>query len=259
MRNGAHSGRMPHSTVQMLRPGPTLIEQAYEAILEAICSGRLAAGERLNQDALAARLGISRQPVGQALSVLKAQGFVRETGRRGLIVAPLEREFFRAIYELREALDSLAASLAAQRCQPADVGEGRKLLAEGRRAARAGRVEALIEADMRFHLWICRVAGNQLLTDTMRLYWNHLRRAMGEVLQQPARRNQIWDEHEALLHGIIQRDPAAAAHHATVHARAASKSILGLPAAPPSARQRSTRAQASVRKTSRRTTVEDLK
>ena len=51
---------MRHSTVQTLRPGPRLIEQAYEAILEAICAGRLAAGERLNQDALAARLGISR-------------------------------------------------------------------------------------------------------------------------------------------------------------------------------------------------------
>ena len=222
---------MPHSTVQTLKPAPTLIEQAYEAILEAICAGRLAPGERLNQDALAGRLGISRQPVGQALSVLKAQGFVRDTGRRGLIVAPLEREFFRAIYELREALDSLAASLAAQRCKPGDVTEGRKLLAEGRRAARSGRVDALIEADMRFHLWICRVAGNPLLSDTMRLYCNHLRRAMSEVLQQPARRHQIWDEHEALLEGIIKGNPAAAAHHATVHARAASKSILMLPLA----------------------------
>ena len=251
---------MRHSTVQTLRPGPTLIEQAYEAILEAICSGRLAAGERLNQDALAARLGISRQPVGQALSVLKAQGFVRDTGRRGLIVAPLEREFFRAIYELREALDSLAASLAAQRCQPGDVEEGRKLLAEGRRAARSGRVDAQIEADMRFHLWVCRVAGNPLLSDAMRLYWNHLRRAMGEVLQQPGRRYQVWDEHEALLNGIIKRNPAAAAHHATVHARAASKIILTLPAADTPPRRRTAHgSDKRPTKPGRRSTVEDLK
>jgi DNA-binding GntR family transcriptional regulator len=232
---------MRHSTVQTLKPAPTLIEQAYEAILEAICAGRLAPGERLNQDALAGHLGISRQPVGQSLSVLKAQGFVRDTGRRGLIVAPLEREFFRSIYELREALDSLAASLAAQRCKPGDVTEGRRLLAEGRRAARSGRVDELIEADMRFHLWICRVAGNPLLTDTMRLYWNHLRRAMGEVLQQRSRRDQIWEEHEALLQGIINRNPVAAAHHATVHARAASKSILMLPSAQAPTRGRSVR------------------
>jgi DNA-binding GntR family transcriptional regulator len=249
---------MQHSSVQTLRPGPTLIEQAYEAILEAICAGRLAAGERLNQDALATRLGISRQPVGQALSVLKAQGFVRDTGRRGLIVAPLEREFFRAIYELREALDSLAASLAAQRCQPGDVAEGRKLLAEGRRAARSGRVDGLIDADMRFHLWICHVAGNPLLSDTMRLYWNHLRRAMSEVLQQPGRRHEVWDEHEALLNGIIKRNPAAAAHHATVHARAASKSILTLPSAHPTPRRRSGRSSRQKSPPRRKPTIEDL-
>jgi len=240
---------MRHSTVQTLRPGPRLIEQAYEAILEAICAGRLAAGERLNQDALAARLGISRQPVGQALSVLKAQGFVRDTG-----------EFFRAIYELREALDSLAASLAAQRCQPGDAAEGRKLLAEGRRAARSGRVDAQIEADMRFHLWICQVAGNPLLSDTMRLYWNHLRRAMSEVLQQPGRRHQVWDEHEALLNGIIKRNPAAAAHHATVHARAASKSILTLPTADTPPRRRTAHGGDRRRpKRERRSTIETLK
>src|SRR5438445_8595717 len=176
---------MRHSTVQTLRPGPTLIEQAYEAILEAICSGRLAAGERLNQDALAARLGISRQPVGQALSVLKAQGFVRDTGRRGLIVAPLEREFLHSVYELREALDSLAASLAAQRCTPRDAAEGRKLVADGREAEKSGRVDSLTEADMRFHLWICRVAGHPLRAETMPLDWSHARRALGRAPRGP--------------------------------------------------------------------------
>src|SRR5215468_5963644 len=174
---------MRNTTVDSVTPGPTLIEQAYDAILAAIGDGRLAPASRLNQDDLAARMGISRQPVGQALSILKAQGFVRDTGRRGLIVAPLEREFFRAIYELREALDSLAASLAAQRCTPRDASEGRALIAEGRDAVRSGRKDLLVEADVRFHLFICRVAGNPLLAETLKLYWHHLLRAMGEVLQ----------------------------------------------------------------------------
>jgi DNA-binding GntR family transcriptional regulator len=98
-----------------LTPVPKLIEQAYASILAAICDGQLQPGERLNQDELATRMNVSRQPVGQALSILKAQGFVRETGRRGLIVAPLERHFFRSVYELRETIDPMAARLAAQR------------------------------------------------------------------------------------------------------------------------------------------------
>jgi len=120
-------------------PPPTLIDQAYEAILAAICDGRLAPSTRINQDDLAASLGISRQPVGQALSLLKWQGFVRDTGRRGLMVAPIDPDFFRAIYQVREALDSLAASLAAQRCTRADAAEGRKLLADGKAALRSAR------------------------------------------------------------------------------------------------------------------------
>jgi DNA-binding GntR family transcriptional regulator len=223
---------MRNSNVDIVKPGPTLIEQAYDAILAAICDGRLAPGSRLNQDDLAARMGISRQPVGQALSVLKAQSFVRDTGRRGLIVAPLEREFLLSVYELREALDSLAASLAAQRCTPRDAAEGRKLVAEGRDAEKSGRVDSLIEADIRFHLWICRVAGNPLLAETMRLYWNHLRRAMAAVLRDPRHRTEIWDEHEAILEAIVGHDPAEASHRAAVHAREAGKTVArSLPAA----------------------------
>src|ERR1041385_808974 len=145
-----------------LRPGPTLIERAYEAILEAIRDGRLAPGVRLNQDELAARLQISRQPVGQALTILKSQGFVRDNGRRGLIVAPLEKDFLRSIYQLREALDALAARLAAERCSPNDAIEGKRLVEAGRKAEAAGIVEALIDADMALHMWIYTVAGNPL-------------------------------------------------------------------------------------------------
>jgi DNA-binding GntR family transcriptional regulator len=224
---------MRNTTVDSLKPGPTLIEQAYDAILAAIGDGRLAPGARLNHDDLAGRMGISRQPVGQALSILKAQGFVRDAGRRGLIVAPVEREFFRAIYELREALDSLAATLAAERCTPRDASEGRTLIAEGREAARSGRMELLVEADVRFHLWICRVAGNPLLAETLRLYWHHLRRAMREVLQDTGRHQGIWDEHEAILDAIVARNPAEAGHRAMVHAREAGKDVArAIPATP---------------------------
>ncbi|HEY2030460.1 MAG TPA: GntR family transcriptional regulator [Myxococcales bacterium] len=223
---------MPHAKMESIAPGPTLIERAYEAILSAICDGRLQPGERLNQDELAARLQISRQPVGQALSVLKSQGFVRDNGRRGLIVAPLEREFFLAIYELREALDAMAARLAAERCSAADAVDGRRLVFQGRRSVQAGRVDDLISADMDLHMWIYRVAGNPLLAETMTLYWNHLRRAMSEILRQPSRREHIWDEHEGIVHAIIERDPKRAEKLALAHAsEAADRIVESIPAA----------------------------
>src|SRR5437868_1448753 len=68
----------------------TLVDQAYAVILDAICDGTLKPGERLTQADVAERLNVSRQPVHNALLVLKSQGFLQESGRRGLCVAPLD-------------------------------------------------------------------------------------------------------------------------------------------------------------------------
>jgi DNA-binding GntR family transcriptional regulator len=222
---------MPHSKLEGLLPAPTLIAQAYDAILGAICDGRIPPGARLHQDLLADRLRISRQPVGQALSILRAQGFVRDTGRRSAIVAPLEREFFRALYQVREALDPMAAHLAAQRCSAEAAAEGRKLVAQGRKAVASGTVADLISADMRFHMWTYRLANNPVLVETMVVYWNHLRRAMGEVLRRRSRGRRIWDEHAAILEAVANRDAPAAARRALAHVRDAAERVAeSLPA-----------------------------
>ena len=211
--------------MDILVQGPTLIEQTYTSLLAAICDGRLRPGARLNQDDLAGRMRVSRQPVGQALSILKTQGFVRDAGRRGLIVAPLEREFFRSIYELREAIDPTAARLAARRGTRAGAAEGRRLIVAGRSAVKSASIEALITADMQFHMWIYKLAGNPLMVDTMRLYWNHLRRAMAEVLRPAEGRKRVWDEHEAIAKALHERDAAAAERHARRHVRDAAQRV----------------------------------
>lgn len=216
-----------------LTPGPTLITRAYDAILAAICDGRLPPGARLNQDQLADRLHVSRQPVGQAISILRSQGFVRDNGRRGLIIAPLEPQFFRSVYQLREALDPMAARLAAQRCSREACAVGRRLLAAGRRAARGGSVEAVISADANFHAWIYQVAGNPLLVETMGLYWNHLRRAMGEILKHRSTRAAIWDEHQAIFEALAAQDAGNASRLSLSHVRdAAARVIESIPACP---------------------------
>jgi len=216
-----------------LIPGPTLITRAYDAILGAICDGRLAPGTRLTQDELADRLHVSRQPVAQAVSVLKSQGFLRERGRRGVIIPPLEREFFRAVYQLREALDPMAARLAAQRCSRPDAAEGRKLLTAGRLAVRNGRTDRLIHTDAEFHAWIYRLSANSLLLETMELYWKHLRRAMHGVLRRRSTRSRVWDEHQAILSAVVAGDASAAAALSLAHVRdAADRVVMSIPEAP---------------------------
>ena len=78
--------------MKVIKQTKSLTEQAYEILLDKICVGELESGMRLNQDDLAKDLDISRQPVNSAISILKSNGFVEETGRRGVVVSPVTTE-----------------------------------------------------------------------------------------------------------------------------------------------------------------------
>src|SRR5512145_405188 len=94
-----------------------LSDRVYRAILDAICDGELAPGQRITQDELAERLNVSRQPVLQALRLLKTQGFVRDSRRRGVVVSSLDPAFIAHLCEVRSALDGIACRAAARRGQ----------------------------------------------------------------------------------------------------------------------------------------------
>ncbi len=200
---------------------PDLTEQVYQRLLYAICDGELAPGARLTQEELAATLGVSRQPVLQALRVLKKDGFVSDAGRRGLRVAPLEAQAITQVYEVRAVLDGLAARRAAQakaQLEPA-------VIVEGRRAAAGQRIGSMIDADMQLHHLIYAASGNPLIAETANHHWPHIRRAMGAVLQTVGLRRPVWDEHEAILQAINCGDADLAERLAREHCARASDHI----------------------------------
>lgn len=197
--------------MQVLRPSKTLVEQAYATILDAICDGRLRPNERLTQDEIAARLAVSRQPVMSALALLKQQGFLIEHGRRGLAVAPIDPARFDAIYEVRAALEPLAARLATTRMTPELLARALQLVRHGTQVAATGDAAATLQADVDFHTFIYETSGNPLIVETMQLHWQHLRRSMGEVLRRPRFTQQIWREHAAILDAMGRRKPDEAA------------------------------------------------
>jgi DNA-binding GntR family transcriptional regulator len=214
--------------IASLTPSATLLEQTYRAILNAICEGTLAAGERLTQEGIAERLSVSRQPVGQALALLKTQAFVKETGRRGLVVAHLDPLFFKAIYELRSAIEPMAARLAARKITEKSKQEGRLIIREGYRALRSGELQALVQADARFHGYIYELSGNPLVSEVMGLYWNHLRRAMGEVLQSKGEGKIVWRQHEEIFDALAAHDGEQAGRMIQLHLESAAARVLAV-------------------------------
>jgi DNA-binding GntR family transcriptional regulator len=212
--------------MQRLTVQPQLVDRAYGAILDEICIGRLAPGQRVVQDELAERLAVSRQPILQALLLLKRQGFLHEAGRRGLMVAPIEPVFTAHLYELRGALDGVAAHGAALRHTAASVTAGRMLIERGRRAVAGGETAPMIAADIAFHRFIYELSGNPLITETASLHWHHIRRVMGQVLRGAGRLGTIWDEHEGILDAIMRGDADEAEARSRLHAERAAQTLI---------------------------------
>ena len=202
---------------------PSLTELVYDQILSEIIAGRLTDNPRLIQEDLAKTLGVSRQPVQQALLLLRNQGFLRDAPGRGLVVAPVEADFVRDLFEVRAVAEALACSLAAVRGSKDAAKFGPKLIEDGRKAEREGSVAKLIAADMTFHEFLYDISGNRLIKETMHPYWAHLRRIMGEVLMRDETPRRIWDQHEAILRAVIRGNGTKAEELARNHiTRAAS-------------------------------------
>ena len=210
--------------MQALEAQPSLVQRVCDAIVAAIVAGSLPSGGRLIQDDIARTLGVSRQPVQQALLLLRNQGIVKEASGRGLIVAPLERKAVRDLYQLRAAMEALAVRLACAR--PEALNEADVLLQRGRAALRGGAIENQIAADIEFHTALARASGNDLLADTMAPHWPKFRRIMAEVLregEQASRR--VWDEHEAILKAIRDGEADLAARLSHEHLVKASSMV----------------------------------
>jgi DNA-binding GntR family transcriptional regulator len=203
---------------------PTLVEQVVNAIVSEIVDGELPANSRLIQDELARAYGVSRQPIQQALLLLRDRGMVREAPGRGLIVSPLDVDFVRNLYEVRAMLDGLAARLAAERGAERARAEGSAYLDAGRAAVESGSLHDQIEADMRFHAFINELAGNPLIGETTAPHWPYLRRVMGEVLRDDEQMPQtILAEHVEIMDAIMAGDGARAETLSQKHISRAAK------------------------------------
>lgn len=194
-----------------ITPKKTLVEQTYDILVEAICTGDLPPGERLTQEEIAERLNISRQPVNNALTMLKANGFVEETGRRGLVVSEISAEQFMSIYEFRSAIEPFAVRLSVQRLPDHAAAQAKEILEKGRQAVRSKNPRAQIETDFAFHEMIYGWSGNATILATMCMHWQHIRRAMGVVLRDNQSAEASWDEHTRVITAMLQGDADTAA------------------------------------------------
>ena len=165
---------------------------------------------------------MSRQPISHALQLLKQQKLVEETGKRGLTVSRIDATSIRELYQVRTALDALAARLAAARVaeRVIDLAQRRavqRALTAGLALRSNAPVLNFIQADVAFHTALYRLSGNRAIEDTVAAQWPHLKRSMGVVLNDAEQRPLVWAEHAEILRLVLAGDAAAAERAASHH------------------------------------------
>src|SRR5580658_5969207 len=119
---GEMPGKAPGDPVALLNRVP-LRDQAVEVLRDMVVSGTLGSGDRINEAEVAARLGISRGPLREAIQRLGAEGFIEFRQNRGAFVRTITLDDVRHMYEVREAIEVKAAHLAATRATPEGIAQ----------------------------------------------------------------------------------------------------------------------------------------
>lgn len=145
-----------------------LADHAYTTLHAAILRGDLAPGTPMRETELAARLGVSRTPVREAMRRLFLEGFLTRTPTGNAIVSEVTPALISQAFDLRKLLEGYAARRAANVATPEDLTHMQSIIEEAERAMQAGEWEQLSAHNDRFHGYIERLADNALLTRTTR-------------------------------------------------------------------------------------------
>jgi DNA-binding GntR family transcriptional regulator len=208
---------------QIARPVP-LRQSVYEAILEMIIDRTLRPGQHLVENELAVMLGVSRQPVREALQWLKNDGWVDlRPGHGAFVHAPTVEEADQLL-AVRALLETESARLAAAHATDAEIKHLRALCEQGVAALRADDLTRMVAVNADLHTAVAQYSGNRVLVELaaqvdrrVRWYYTPIARSRGEL---------SWREHEALIDAIEARDGERAAQIMREHTEHTRRAYL---------------------------------
>jgi DNA-binding GntR family transcriptional regulator len=194
-------------------------DTVYAALKKAILSGALPPGAILREEELARRHQVSRTPVREALGRLEMEGLAARHAGSGLLVSEIGPDEIIDLYVLREALEGLAARLAASRRTEIDLARLEALSQRAQQAVEEADVPRAGKLNAEFHFLIWRIAGNRPLLRAIDGVHQSVQRFQQNTLLYPGRLEQSVAEHTQMLDAIRNRDQVAAEQIAIEHVR----------------------------------------
>jgi DNA-binding GntR family transcriptional regulator len=197
----------------------TLRGQIAKKILHSIFTGETVGGDRLIEEEVAAKLGVSRTPVREALGELAALGLIHLKPNHGAVVAPFGPQQLREIYQIRRVLESEAARHAAEHV---DLGTLKRIRERTQQllqdpARSADLSEELLDLDQKFHELIACSCGSERLCAEIRRYWT-LARSIGEAVGNLSHtQDRSLAEHARVMDAIVVSNNEEAAQAMADH------------------------------------------
>lgn len=199
-------------------PGPPTTQQhAVDWLRRAIVAGELRPGDRVGQEEVAERLGVSMAPVREALRVLEQEGQVTYRPRRGYFVTELAVADLEEIYALREVLEERAVRASVPALDD-DVLE--RVIAAARDcvdAATSGNVAAELAANRRFHFAILDHPDHPHLMRMIRLLWDSTESYRALYYNSPAERRETVVSHDRMIDALRAREVDALVAEMNAH------------------------------------------
>lgn len=203
-----------------------LREIVFESLREAIIHGRLKPGERLMEVQLAEEMGVSRTPVREAIRKLELEGFVVMIPRKGAYVASISVKDIVDVFEVRAALEGLAAGLAAERATSDELEDMERAVHHIYEVSNGRDLGTLVEKDTVFHELIYKASRNQRLVQIVTHLKEQIQRFRTTSLAVPGRGKHAVEEHKGIVEAISERNVELAASLAREHIENAEQLLL---------------------------------
>ncbi|WP_448320020.1 GntR family transcriptional regulator [Streptomyces sp. CO7] len=196
---------MTNGAAQRRRP-PTAQQYVLAELRSAITGGELRPGAPIRQDALAARLEVSRVPLREALKILEGEGLVEHKVHRGYFVTELSLDDLREVYRIRELLEAEAVRRAAAGTDAGLLATLERAQAEVERAGGTGDVTAMAAANRRFHFALFEASGMPRLVRLIGTLWDSTDAYRSLYYAEPPNRERVVHEHRTVLDALRAGD-----------------------------------------------------
>ena len=182
-----------------------LRDVVFNTLREAILRGDLVPGERLMELQLAAKLGVSRTPIREAIRMLEQEGLAITIPRKGAIVAGMTEKDMQDVLEIREALEELSVQVACDKITEEEIAKLQKNMKNFEHSLKTGDLKKMAQADVEFHDVIYQATDNPKLINMLNNLREQMYRYRVEYLKNPENHEQLLMEHEAIYKGIVEK------------------------------------------------------